>query len=142
VIRFGLELDLLDGTLAVADLPSAWHERYQENLGLQAPNDSDGVLQDVHWYGGLIGGAFQGYTLGNILAAQYFDAAVAAHPEIPALAANGEFETLHRWLRDNIYRHGRKYSTTELTQRVTGQPLQLDSYLSYLKEKYGAIYGL
>ena len=142
IIRFGLELDLLDGTLAVADLPSAWHERYQENLGLHAPNDSDGVLQDVHWYGGLIGGAFQGYTLGNILAAQYFDAAVAAHPEIPALAVNGEFETLHRWLRDNIYRHGRKYSTTELTQRVTGQPLQLNSYLSYLQDKYGAIYGL
>jgi Zn-dependent M32 family carboxypeptidase len=65
MIRFDLELQLLEGTLAIRDLPEAWHERYRADLGVTAPDYCDGVLQDVHWYGGAIGGAFQGYTLGN-----------------------------------------------------------------------------
>ena len=83
MIRFDLELALLEGTLAVRDLPEAWRARYQADLGVAAPDDRDGVLQDVHWYGGVIGGAFQGYTLGNILGAQFFAAALQAHPEHP-----------------------------------------------------------
>ena len=80
IIRFGLELDLLEGKLSVADLPAAWHARYQESLGLHAPDDRDGVLQDVHWFGGPIGGSFQGYTLGNIMAAQFYAAALRSPP--------------------------------------------------------------
>ncbi len=142
IIRFGLELDLLDGKLSVADLPDAWHARYQENLGLSASDDVDGVLQDVHWYDGFIGGAFQGYTLGNILASQFYAAALAAHPEIPGQIENGQFATLHGWLRENIYRHGRKYTTAELVERTTGGPLQLQPYLDYLRTKYGELYEL
>ena len=70
MLRFDFELQLLEGRLAIKDLPEAWHARYQSDLGLHAPDDRDGVLQDVHWYGGIIGGVFQGYTLGNILSAQ------------------------------------------------------------------------
>ena len=142
IVRFGLELDLLEGKLSVADLPDAWHAGYEENLGIVAPNDSDGVLQDVHWYAGFIGGAFQGYALGNILALQFYDAALSAHPEIPQQIADGEFTTLHGWMRDNIYRHGRQYTTAELVERTTGGPLRLGPYLAYLREKYGALYGV
>ena len=142
LIRFGLELDLLEGRLAVADLPAAWHERYQASLGVHAPSDVDGVLQDVHWYGGLIGGAFQGYTLGTIMASQFYAAALAAHPEIPDQIRAGQFDTLHTWLRTNIYAPGRKYTANELLQRVTGGGLDLAPYLAYLRRKFGALYGV
>ncbi len=142
IIRFGLELDLLEGKLAVADLPDAWHERYVNSLGVRAPDDRDGVLQDVHWYGGPIGGVFQGYTLGNIMAAQFYAAALHAHPSIPAEIQQGQFSTLQGWLRENIYRHGSKFTANELLERVSGEPLTLEPYLDYLRTKYSGIYGL
>jgi carboxypeptidase Taq len=142
IIRFELELDLLEGQLAVRDLPEAWRARYRENLGIAPPDDRDGVLQDVHWYAGTIGGMFQGYTLGNILSAQFFDAAVQAHPEIPADIAHGSFGTLHEWLKQHIYRHGAKFTAAELIERATGGPLRIEPYLSYLKTKYGELYAL
>ena len=80
----------------------------QENLGIAPPDDRDGCLQDVHWSAGGIGGAFQSYTIGNILGAQFYAAALKAHPGIPGEIARGEFATLHGWLRENIYRHGAK----------------------------------
>jgi carboxypeptidase Taq len=142
IIRFDLELALLEGSLKIADLPDAWRAAYSESLGITPADDRDGVLQDVHWYTGPIGGAFQGYTLGNVLSAQFYAAATQAHPEIPAEIGGGKFDTLHSWLRENIYQHGSKYSTTELVQRVTGGPLRLEPYLGYLRAKYGALYHL
>lgn len=136
MLRFDLELDMLEGKLAIRDLPDAWNARYQSDLGIHAPDDRDGVLQDVHWYGGRIGGAFQGYTLGNILSAPFYEAALKAHPDIPDQIRLGEFATLHGWLRDNIYRHGRKFTADELVRRVTGGPLTIDPYLRYLRGKY------
>jgi len=141
IIRFGLELELLEGKLAIADLPEAWHARYSEALGVRAPTDVDGVLQDVHWYGGPIGGSFQGYTLGNIMAAQFYAAALAAHPGIEAEIGRGEFSTLHSWLYENIYRHGAKYAPGDLLMRATGQPLTVKPYLEYLCAKFSGIYG-
>ena len=141
IIRFGLELELLEGKLTIDELPEAWHARYQENLGVCAPDDRNGVMQDVHWFGGPIGGSFQGYTLGNIMASQFYAAALAAHPAIEDEIGAGRFATLHTWLRENIYRHGSKYTAQELLARVTGQPLTLAPYLTYLRTKYGAIYG-
>jgi carboxypeptidase Taq len=143
MIRFGLELDLLEGKLAVRDLPEVWRERYQADLGIMSPDDRDGVLQDVHWYGGAIGGAFQGYTLGNILNAQFYEAALRAHPEIPAeIEQQGKFDTLHGWLKDNIYQHGSKFTASELVQRTTGGPMSIEPYIRYLKTKYGELYQL
>lgn len=141
MIRFDLELELLEGRLAVGDLPEAWRERYRADLGITPPDDRDGVLQDVHWYGGTIGGGFQGYTLGNILAAQFFDAACRAHPEIPGEIEAGEFGTLRAWLQEKIYRHGRKFLPSELVERVTGAPLSIEPYVRYLRSKYEALYA-
>ena len=142
MLRFDLELDLLEGKLAVRDLPEAWRGRFAADVGIPIPDDRDGVLQDVHWFGGLVGGAFQGYTLGNLLGAQFFHLATAAHPEIPAQIARGQFATLREWLRENIYVHGRKYTAPELIERVTGGPPRIDPYLAYLREKYGELYDL
>jgi carboxypeptidase Taq len=142
MIRFDLELQLLEGTLAVKDLPEAWHGRYQSDLGIHAPNDSDGVLQDVHWYDGWVGGGFQGYTLGNIMSALFFDTAVQAHPDIPAQISQGQFDTLHGWLKDNIYQHGSKFTANELIQRITGGSLTTEPYIRYLRTKFGEEYTL
>ncbi|NPA92000.1 MAG: carboxypeptidase M32 [Chloroflexi bacterium] len=142
IIRFELELALLEGTLSVRELPDAWRAKYREYLGVEPPDDKDGVLQDVHWYGGHIGGAFQGYTLGNIIAAQFFEKALEEHPEIPDEIRQGRFDTLHGWLREQVYQHGRKYTPRELIRRVTGQDLTLEPYLRYLRRKYGELYQL
>jgi len=133
LLRFDFELKLLEGHLAVRDLPEAWRERFKADLGVVPPDDRDGVLQDVHWYGGVIGGAFQGYTLGNIMGAGFFEAALQAHPEITSEIEEGQFGTLHAWLKENIYQHGRKYTPSELIQRVTGAPLSIEPYIRYLR---------
>jgi carboxypeptidase Taq len=142
MIRFGLELDLLEGKLAVRDLPEVWKARYHSDLGILPPDDRDGVLQDVHWYGGTIGGSFQGYTLGNILNAQFYQAALKAHPEIPAEIEQGKFDTLHGWLKDTIYQHGKKFTASEIVERVTGGPMSIEPYIRYLRTKYGQLYKL
>jgi carboxypeptidase Taq len=142
MIRFDLELAMLEGELAIKDLPEAWNARYQSDLGLQAPDDVDGVLQDVHWYSGFIGGAFQGYTLGNIMSALFYDQALKAHPEIPAEIERGEFGMLLDWLREHVYRHGRKFTAGELVERVTGRPLTIEPYIGYLNRKFGELFQL
>ena len=142
MIRFDLELQLLEGELAVKDLPEAWHARYDSDLGLRAPSDVDGVLQDVHWYGGIVGGLFQGYTLGNILSAQFYEAATRAQPGIEQEIATGKFDALRGWLGENIYRHGRKFTAEELVLRATGQPMNSAPYVAYLRRKYGELYQL
>ena len=142
LLRFDLELQMLEGKLAVRDLPEAWRERFQADLGLAPPDDRDGVLQDIHWYAGIVGGGFQGYTLGNIMGAAFYENALNAHPEISAEIEAGEFDTLHAWLKENIYRHGRKYTAPELIERVTGEPLSIEPYIRYLRTKYGELYEL
>jgi carboxypeptidase Taq len=142
MIRFDLELQLLEGKLAVRDLPEAWRVRCQADLGVAPPDDKDGVMQDMHWFGGVVGGMFQGYTLGNVMSALFYDAAVQARPEIPDQIAHGHFSTLLRWLQQNIYQHGRKFTAAELVQRVTGGPLRIEPYTQYLKAKYGELYRL
>jgi carboxypeptidase Taq len=142
MIRFDLELALLEGKLAVRDLPAAWRERYRSDLGVEPEDDRDGVLQDVHWFGGTIGGAFQGYTLGNILAAQFFAMARQAEPSISQQMAQGEYSALRAWLTNNIYRHGSKYTAPELIERAAGSPLTIEPYMQYLKSKFGELYSI
>jgi carboxypeptidase Taq len=142
MLRFDLELDLLEGRLAVKDLPEAWRARFEADLGIAPPDDRYGCLQDVHWYSGTVGGGFQGYTIGNILSAQFYDAALGAHPAIPGEIAKGEFGTLHGWLREHVYRHGRKFKPDELVQRATGSPMRIAPYIAYLRGKYAALYDL
>ncbi len=142
MLRFGLELKLLEGKLRVKDLPAAWRAAMKSDLGIEPPDDRDGCLQDVHWYSGNIGGGFQSYTIGNILAAQFYAAALRAHPEIPGEIARGEFGTLLGWLRQNLYRHGSKFVPAEIVKRATGSDMSMKPYLDYLRSKYGELYRL
>ena len=141
MVRFELELDLIEGKLKVRDLPEAWNARYKEYLGITPPNDAVGVLQDTHWGIGLIG-YFATYTLGNLASVQLFE---QAEVDIPALRDNiraGNFAPLLQWLRANIHQYGRKYSPDEIMRKATGKPLSAQPYLNYLKRKYSQIYGL
>jgi carboxypeptidase Taq len=142
MLRFELELALLEGRLRVKNLPEAWRAAMQADLGLVPPDDRDGCLQDVHWYSGGIGGGFQGYTIGNILSAQFYAAAVEAHLEIPREIARGAFGTLHGWLREHLYQHGRKFSPNEIVERATAGPMNTAPYLAYIRAKYGEFYRL
>lgn len=142
MLRFDLELELLEGKLAVRDLAEAWRNRFEADFGIPVPDDRDGALQDVHWFHGIVGGSFQGYTLGNILSAQFFSLATAARPEIPAQIAQGQFSALLTWLRENIYTYGSKYTAPELIERVTGGTLRIEPYMTYLREKYGELYDI
>lgn len=142
MLRFDFELALLEGSLAVADLPDAWRERMAADLGVAVPDDRRGALQDVHWYAGQVGGAFQSYTLGNVMSAQIYAAAERALPDLDDQIAAGMFGPLRAWLTSHIYRHGRMFTAPELIARATGAPLGVESYLAYLHTKYGALYGL
>ncbi|MCC7207533.1 MAG: carboxypeptidase M32 [Anaerolineae bacterium] len=141
MIRFEIETDLLAGKVKVADLPELWNTKYQEYLGITPPTDTLGVLQDVHWSSGLVG-YFPTYSMGNLLSAQLYEKAVAAHPSIPDDMARGEFGLLLNWMRENIHQYGRKFEPKELIERATGEPMQARSYMKYLKAKYGEIYGV
>lgn len=140
-IRFELEQALLEGDLAVSELPEAWNEKMKAYLGLVPPDDALGVLQDIHWAGGAMG-YFPTYALGNMLAVQFFNQALAERPEIAEQITKGEFDQLYAWLRENIYQHGRKYTPAELTQRVTDNTIQAGPFIQYVKQKYGSIYNL
>ena len=142
MLRFDLEIKLLEGRLSVTDLPGAWHAAMQAYLDIAPSDDRDGCLQDAHWYSGYIGGQFQSYAIGNILSAQFYSAALKAHPDIQREIASGEFRTLHTWLRNNLYRYGSKFVPNDLIERTTGATMNVQPYLDYLREKYGALYRL
>ena len=141
MLRFELEMDLVAGKVKVADLPEEWNERFDSFFGIEPSNDSVGVLQDVHWSSGLMG-YFATYALGNLLAAQYYRKALQDRPSIPDDIASGKFDTLLSWLNENIHRYGRKFTSDELTRRLTGEGIQSRYYTEYLEKKYGEIYGL
>ncbi len=142
MIRFDLEIAMLEGKLAVRDLPEAWRARYQSDLGVSSPTDRDGCLQDVHWFAAPIGGTFQGYTIGNVLAAQLFESATKTEPSFAADFERGEFSPLREWLRTNVHQHGRLRSPSEVIEGATGTALRIEPYMGYLRGKYSEIYGL
>jgi carboxypeptidase Taq len=141
MLRFDLEVALLEKQLKVDDLPDAWNELTQRYLGLTPPHSAAGVMQDIHWPSGLIG-YFPTYTMGNVLSVQLYEAAVAAHPEIPAEIERGQFGTLLEWMRVNIHQHGRKFLPNELIERATGRALDPEPYIRYLHTKYREVYRL
>ncbi len=141
LVRFELEQALLDAQLAPADLPGAWNEKYRKYLGIQPPNDAQGVLQDVHWSAGLVG-YFPTYTLGNLYAAQFFAQADAELGGLSEQFARGEFQPLRHWLAEKIHCHGQRYTAAELVQRVTGRPLEPEPLMRHLWTKFGALYGV
>jgi carboxypeptidase Taq len=141
LIRFELEQSLLADDLQAADLPAAWNAKYKEYLGITPPNDSDGVLQDVHWSGGAFG-YFPTYTLGNLYAAQFFEQAEKDVGTGESFFRRGDFAPLLAWLRTNIHSQGRRYSAKELVLRITGQPLSHAALMRHLRAKFGPLYDL
>jgi len=141
-MRFELEVDLLEGRVAVSNLPQVWRERFLDTFGFAPETDRDGVLQEMNWYCGRIGGLYQHFTLGNIMSAMWFEGALESHPGLEAEIAEGRFETLLTWLTEKVHTHGRKFTISELVQRVLGKELSAEPYIRYLKTKYGQLYGL
>ncbi|CAM4118985.1 carboxypeptidase M32 [Deinococcus marmoris] len=141
MLRVELERALIGGELAVKDLPGAWNARIRSDLGLDVPDDARGVLQDIHWSAGMFG-SFPTYTIGNVMASQFYVAALEQMPDLENNLLRGEYTPLREWLTDNIYKHGRTYTPHELLERVTGRGLDPQPYLDYLSGKYGELYGL
>ena len=141
ILRFEIERDLMNGRVEVKELPEIWNTRMQDYLGLTPPNDALGVMQDIHWSMGGIG-YFPTYTLGNLYGAQFFEAVREALPDLDNQIVRGEFMPLREWLRENIHCHGKRYSATELIERVTGKPPSSEAFLTYIETKFGELYGL
>jgi carboxypeptidase Taq len=141
MLRMELEIALMEGTLAIKDLPDVWNTRFQEYLGIAPPDNSQGVLQDVHWSGGMIG-YFPSYALGNLIAAQLWELINRDIPDLPEQIKRGEFAPWLAWLREKIHVHGSKYEPQELIQKVTGSKIDSAPYMRYLTSKYSQIYGL
>jgi carboxypeptidase Taq len=141
MLRLELEIALVEGSLEVKDLPEAWNNGMQEYLGITPPNDSLGVLQDVHWSQGYFG-YFSTYALGNLIAAQLWECMVNDIPDIDDQIQRGEFNELTSWMKEKVHRHGAKFEPQELVQRITGSKIDQHPYMSYLTKKYTEIYHL
>jgi carboxypeptidase Taq len=141
IARFEIEQLLMANDIEVDDLPEVWNTTHQELLGIRPPSDTDGVLQDIHWAMGAFG-YFPTYLLGNLIAAQLFDAATEAIGDLPALISAGEFAPLLGWLRDNVHSHGRAVSAPDIVERATGRPLSSQPFLAYLRNTSADVYGI
>jgi carboxypeptidase Taq len=135
LIRFELERALLSGDLHVADLPGAWNDMYRRYLGVTPRNDRNGCLQDGHWSEGLIG-YFPTYTLGNIYAAQLYDAAERAVGPLDEAFAAGDFLTLRSWLAEHVHRHGQRFGVASIIERATGRPPDPSALVASLERRY------
>lgn len=141
VLRFELERELVEGRLSVSELPEAWNARFKEYLGLDIPDDTHGVLQDVHWSAGLIG-YFPTYALGNLIAGQLWERIQADLPQLEDQIGEGRLGPLREWLRGHVHQYGSKFATTELLERVVGSPIAVTPYINYLKGKLADVYGV
>jgi carboxypeptidase Taq len=137
ILRFELEQDVVNGRLAVRDLPQAWNAKMNEYLGVDVPDDAHGVLQDTHWASGSIG-YFSTYLLGTVMSVQIWERMSADVPDIEEQIERGEFKALREWLAEHVHRHGRKFSPRETLERATGSLIDAKPYLGYLRSKYGA----
>jgi carboxypeptidase Taq len=141
ILRFELEQEIMNGTIELGELPDAWNGKMKEYLGIDVPDEARGVLQDVHWsFGGL--GYFPTYSLGNVISVQIWERVQDAIPDLHDQFEAGEFGGLREWLRENLYRHGRKFTPRETLERVAGGPIEAGPYIRYLKDKLGQVYGL
>jgi carboxypeptidase Taq len=140
-LRYELELLLVRDELPLEDLPAAWNARMEKYLGITPPDDTRGVLQDIHWAWGELG-YFPTYSLGNLYAASLYRAAERAIPDLTGHLRRGELLPLRDWLRAHVHSQGFRLPAEELVRGVTGQGLTDTDFLAYLREKYGALYGV
>lgn len=141
LVRFEVEHALLTGELQAVDVPEAWNEAYRHYLGITPADDNAGCLQDGHWAAGLFG-YFPTYVFGNIYAAQFFAAAREELPDLAASFRRGDFRPLLTWLRQRVYRQGRRYPANQLVERATGTPPDFRFYVQMLRNKYAPLYGI
>lgn len=141
IMRFEIEKELLDGSIEAEDLPKIWNNKVKEYFGIKVPSDALGVLQDVHWSGGSIG-YFPTYALGNLYSAQFWAAAKRDMPDLEEKIAKGQFFHFKEWLKKNIHIHGKLYSAEEMAKKVTGEKLNSQYFIDYIKNKYREIYKL
>jgi carboxypeptidase Taq len=135
ILRYRLEQALIGRSLDVADLPGAWNEGMKKLLDIVPPDDRRGCLQDIHWFDGAFG-YFPTYTLGAMTAAQLFDSACTADPQIQSAIGHGDFAPLLAWLRSNVHGHGSSLSSREILTRATGRPLDVTVFKRHLKSRY------
>jgi carboxypeptidase Taq len=140
ILRFELEQEIMNGKLALRDLPEAWNARIKSYLGIDVPDDAQGVLQDIHWSDGLIG-YFPTYQLGNIIAAQIWEKILTDLPDLYSQFERGEFIPLREWLREHLHKHGRKYTPRETLQRSSAVRSTW-RHRQVLKNKFGELYGV
>ena len=141
LIRYEIEKGLIEGSIMVNDLPSIWNEKYYNYLGIKVPNDSKGVLQDIHWSHGSFG-YFPTYTIGSFYAAQFFHQASKEITDINKKILMGDTSKLLNWLRNNIHKHGERYDAKDLCKKITGKELDFNYFMKYVTEKYSDIYKL
>jgi carboxypeptidase Taq len=140
MLRFELENEMLNGKVEVGDLPELWNTRMKEYLGVVPPNDTQGVLQDVHWTDMM--GYFPSYLLGSIFAVQLWYTLLEEIPDTPEDMAAGEYRKITEWLGDRVHTHGGKFTLPEMAERAVGEDLASEPYIDFLTKKYGEIYGL
>ena len=139
MVRFEIDLALIEGQLQVEVLPTAWNEKMEHYLGIKPARDAEGVLQDVHWSMGAIG-YFPTYALGNLYAAMFYDQALKDMPHFEEGLAEGSLLSLRDWLNKNIHQHARQFTSQQIVQRVTGKDLSSEPFLHYLERKFGELY--
>jgi carboxypeptidase Taq len=137
ILRFELEQDIVNQRVALRDLPEAWNAKMSEYLGLDVPDDANGVLQDTPWAGGMIG-YFPTYLLGTVMSVQIWERATEEIGDLDEQIERGEFAALREWLGEHVHRHGRKFSPQETLRRATGSTIDAKPYLAYLDSKYRA----
>ena len=140
MIRYELEKRIMHDELEVRDLPAEWNRMYKEYLGIDVPDDKHGVLQDSHWASGLFG-YFPSYALGNAYGAQFL-ARMCETVDFDACVESGDFSAVNDWNRENIWRHGSRFTPSELLGRVFGEEFDPGYYIDYLEKKFSEIYGL
>jgi carboxypeptidase Taq len=141
MLRLEIEIGLMEGTIDVADLPEIWNTKMEEYLGITPSNDAVGVLQDVHWSGGMIG-YFPTYALGNLASVQLWDKMLESNPNIPDEIAKGQFDSVLGWMREHVHKYGSKFEPQEIMLKATGSKITPEPYIKYLNQKYGEIYNL
>ena len=141
IIRYELEKALIDGTLAVKEIPEFWNDKYQQYLGITVPDDRSGCLQDVHWSHGSFG-YFPTYSLGSLYAAQFYTTATQQLPALESEMEKGRTLSLLQWLREQVHRRGRYFTSEALCREITGKTLDVSYFVNYLLDKYVSIYNL
>ncbi len=140
IIRFELERDYFAGKLMIDEMRDAWNDKYEAYLGIRPQNDTEGILQDMHWTGSWIG-YFQSYALGNIYDGMIYNAIRKDLPNFSGLVERGEFAPIIHWLTDHIWQYGRSVTTMDLLNKFSDKGLDAQPLLDYLDDKFGRLYG-